>query len=648
MTLPLAMTAGGVLDAYVKYCQLTVPARDYRRSRIKAAEDFMAAHPDLAAWMSEPLDARLAELHRRNLSWPFVAYALMAGVGRADIDFLAAKHFGHSMGQAVTALYPTEIDALVEAGKRLGMTDALRSLVTENLPLAVAFCGSPPAELTESALDALGEAIDATPMLTEPMRRRRKSRLFGLRRILYEAGLVDTPAVHRRNGGPAGLADRLQAVAAAEIRRTMAAYLEARATVLRPATIAKMIGALARFGEFLTAEYPQVTSLRQLERQHVEGFLVWSATRMGRGGHAHKQVGPYVTHHAVIILRNFLDDISDWGWAQSPSRRLVFKTDIPSTPQALPRALAPDVDAAIMTQVAALTDPFARVGLTVMRHTGLRVGELLDLELDCVVDYGTAGSWLRVPLGKLNNERSVPLDDTTLGALDEWMSNHRRHQRAMSHPRHGHLADFVFVEQGRRLSPRRLQQGLKDAVVAAGLTGPDGQPLHVVSHQLRHTYATSMVNAGMSLQALMALLGHRSPEMTLRYATLASPTLRRAYEEAIGKLRPRILITPVGAPAIPERVEWLQSELLKTRVAHGYCARELVAEACPYANICETCPNFISGPEFTHALQAQLADIHVLRQDAHNRGWKSEVARHDRVIDSLQGHLRRLENEDSP
>ena len=136
--------------------------------------------------------------------------------------------------------------------------------------------------------------------------------------------------------------------------------------------------------------------------------------------------------------------------------------------------------------------------------------------------------------------------------------------------------------------------------------------------------------------------------MTLRYATLASPTLRRAYEEAIGKLRPRILITPVGAPAIPERVEWLQSELLKTRVAHGYCARELVAEACPYANICETCPNFISGPEFTHALQAQLADIHVLRQDAHNRGWKSEVARHDRVIDSLQGHLRRLENEDSP
>jgi hypothetical protein len=42
-----------------------------------------------------------------------------------------------------------------------------------------------------------------------------------------------------------------------------------------------------------------------------------------------------------------------------------------------------------------------------LRGAGLRLGELLDLELDSVVDYGPAGSWLRVPLGKLGTERSV-------------------------------------------------------------------------------------------------------------------------------------------------------------------------------------------------------------------------------------------------
>jgi hypothetical protein len=82
--------------------------------------------------------------------------------------------------------------------------------------------------------------------------------------------------------------------------------------------------------------------------------------------------------------------------------------------------------------------------------------------------------------------------------------------------------------------------------------------------------------------------------------------------------------------------------MLKTRVAHGYCARELAAEACPYANICETCDNFVSAPEFTLVLQTQLADVRALREDAATRGWASEAARHDRVAASLETHLRRL------
>jgi hypothetical protein len=101
----------------------------------------------------------------------------------------------------------------------------------------------------------------------------------------------------------------------------------------------------------------------------------------------------------------------------------------------------------------------------------------------------------------------------------------------------------------------------------------------------------------------------------------------------------------VGKPMIPDRVEWLNAEMLKTRVAHGYCARELAAEACPYANICETCDNFIPTAEFTPALQAQLADVRALRDDAANRDWTAEVARHDRVINSLDTHVRRLERQ---
>jgi hypothetical protein len=282
--------------------------------------------------------------------------------------------------------------------------------------------------------------------------------------------------------------------------------------------------------------------------------------------------------------------------------------------------------------------------LTVLRGTGLRIGELLDLQVDCVVDYGTAaGTWLRVPLGKLNSERSVPLDQATATVLAAW-ADRRGTQRALPHPKDGRMVDFLFLERGRRPGAARIERGLAQAVRAAGLTGPDGAPLHVVPHQLRHTYATGLANSGMSIQGLMALLGHTTPEMTLRYATLASPTLHAAYETAMGRMRPRLPIAPVGKPLVPDRVQWLASEMLKTRVAHGYCARELAAEACPYANICETCENFLPAAEFMPALAAQVADIRQLRDDATNRGWTSETARHQRVIDSLDKHLRRLDN----
>lgn len=82
--------------------------------------------------------------------------------------------------------------------------------------------------------------------------------------------------------------------------------------------------------------------------------------------------------------------------------------------------------------------------------------------------------------------------------------------------------------------------------------------------------------------------------------------------------------------------------MFKTRVAHGYCSRHPAAEPCPYANICEQCDNFATAPEFDPALDDQMADVRVLHDDAAARGWDAEVARHDRVITSIEGHTRRL------
>jgi hypothetical protein len=67
------------------------------------------------------------------------------------------------------------------------------------------------------------------------------------------------------------------------------------------------------------------------------------------------------------------------------------------------------------------------------------------------------------------------------------------------------------------------------------------------------SYATTLVNAGMNLQALMALLGHVTPEMTLRYASLANTTVRSAYDVAMGRVRQQrdLPLVVAGRPVAP-------------------------------------------------------------------------------------------------
>jgi site-specific recombinase XerD len=616
---------------------------DCKRLRRNAAKALLSMHPQLSVWMSRPTWARLADVKRTG-AWPFLTWCFVEGHLRPDVDLLLTKKPGDLYEQWI-ARNREDVGRVVEVARQFAWSaNWTRDVSRGGLALVCLTAGKTLTELTDADFSAFAVALAEAPTAGADAKSHNSARAFSLRQACYELRICQHPPRMARRG-KATLDQRLNAtIVQPQIREVVLRYLNTVAATLRPNTVELRTDSLISFAEYLAAHHPDVRRLTQLTRGHMEAFLIYNHGRPWRGRVARDQpVSQCVSKRTVIDLRCFLDDLALWGWAERPTGRLLFPTDIPRLDKPLPRALPPDADRDLMSAIAELADPFARTALTILRGTGIRLGELLDLELDCVWDSASHGSWLKIPIGKLGTERTVPLDADTLAALDEWMQL-RGPQRALPHPRLQRPADFLFVERGRRLSADRLRQGLDHAAAAAGLPGRDGQPRHVTPHQLRHSYATSLINAGMSLQALMALLGHVSTEMTLRYAALAAPTIRAAYEEAMGKARTRLTLTiaPVGKPIVPDRIAWLREEMLKTRVAHGYCSRQLTAEACPYANICEQCDNFVSAPEFIPALQAQLADATALRDDAAERGWHTEVARHSRVIASIERHLTRL------
>ena len=115
-----------------------------------------------------------------------------------------------------------------------------------------------------------------------------------------------------------------------------------------------------------------------------------------------------------------------------------------------------------------------------------------------------------------------------------------------------------------QVGANRLRTELDRAATAAGIG-------HVTPHQLRHTYATALVNAGVSLQALMAILGHVSAEMTLRCGDLFDTTIRAEYERALHLAKQSIgaLPTPTDTPpGAAQDCDW------RTRLVPPGCVTE--------------------------------------------------------------------------
>lgn len=231
-------------------------------------------------------------------------------------------------------------------------------------------------------------------------------------------------------------------------------------------------------------------------------------------------LAPETRGHYLATLRRYLFYLDDQGLLAYKPRNLIRSSDFPKQPRLLPRALRPDIDAELCARLATASDIRCQ-GLLLMRHTGMRVGELTALELDCVRE----DRYLKVPLGKLKTERLVPLNDEALKLVRELQKQ-------------GRAGRDWLIENPRRHKPfctgsyHTSMQLLRD-----GLEKPDG--LEITTHRLRHSFATELLNAGLSLMALMELLGHRSMNMTLRYVRLTPNRLRKDYLAANAKARER-------------------------------------------------------------------------------------------------------------
>jgi len=164
----------------------------------------------------------------------------------------------------------------------------------------------------------------------------------------------------------------------------------------------------------------------------------------------------------------------------------------------------------------------------------MRIGECADLSFDCLRLVGPDSWAIHVPLGKLKTERMVPVDAFVWRLVDRLRL--LRSQDPL--PADGFL---LARPSGRDALLRKLRNFWRDFVATVGITKP------IVPHQLRHSFGTEMLRAGVSLPAVMKLLGHLKAEMTMRYVEVSILDLQREFHLALSQ--PRHLLPASRRPA---------------------------------------------------------------------------------------------------
>ena len=238
---------------------------------------------------------------------------------------------------------------------------------------------------------------------------------------------------------------------------------------------------------------------------------------------------PATINRRVAALKTFFDFLAEETGDLSWPNPVRFKRHAGKRPHPLPRDLRDEDLERLWAVIPSARD---RAWLVLMVRAGLRVGEVVTLELGDLLSepQGQQPARLRV-CGKGRKERLVLLSADAYAVLQAWLAERPPSQETA----------LFLNERGRPLSANGIQWLLHGYGRQAGFD--------LTPHQLRHTFARQVTEAGMPVTSLGKLLGHAQITTTQIYTAGADPDLAHAYQSAMGRLESPPPQTPPADPA---------------------------------------------------------------------------------------------------
>lgn len=411
-----------------------------------------------------------------------------------------------------------------------------------------------------------------------------------------------------------------------------------------------MITQLSKFKKFSKfAIENEIFTLKELTNDVVEKFISYLGTIIS------KQTKKPLSYNYQKNCLDSLKSIIRWGQIYMPNKvpnKEIFtgneftgvnkkvKTEF------IPDKIIGDINSALKKE----DNIYIKYGIVILKTTGMRLSDMLKLEVDSLEKHLVSGwilTWYDYKNRKQQNK--IPVPNECAIAIQKLIKETEDLRKETDKS----IQNNIFIHKPSRgikageitiMTKQSYRNWLNEFIKKHDIRGSDGELYNLTAHKFRRTLATDMYSKGVNLLVIRDILGHSSPSTTSRHYADVKDKDRAESFKKIGVIGNINNVDEVIDDK--EKLEWFKENKNKgARMCDGYCAKPFEAgEICDRLEKkkkCYTCKYYITTPDYLESHKKHLKD---LQSQLDNNIYGQHYADHIKpTIEILEEIVARLE-----
>jgi len=366
-------------------------------------------------------------------------------------------------------------------------------------------------------------------------------------------------------------------------------------------------------------EINNIHSLRELTNLDIESFLVYLKTTISS-----KTKKPLSYRYQKRCL-DTLKGIVYWCRIHKPDDvpqiEIFTGNEYSGVNRRLKIDYIPD-DIVIQINEALKTEenPYLKYGIIILQSTGMRIGDLLKLRIDCIQPHLISGyiiEWIQhkgrkkkepMPVRSECVDAIQKLIELTAGLRDEVKEKDKYTLMIRRVPSGTGIGTVQAISQ-----QTFTRLWFKKFIEDNDIRDANGEYYHLTSHQFRRTLGTDMLSKGTNINVIQQVLGHSAPSVTKRFYADVKDTERAEVFKCVGIIGNINQLSSDAFDNISE-FEWFKANKDKSAcMCDGYCTKPIIdGKICDRLlkrQKCYTCSRYITTPQYLEAHKQHLASL---------------------------------------